>query len=171
MVVSGCIGDGWLGLQIALGRLKSIGKEDRDAALERYRLPAPRSALGDLLRARASAAADVSDGLLADAGHIALASAAAIEIDLDRVPLSSAGAAYAARGADRTQRVLRLCTGGDDYEIVLTVAAGDAPDLIEQAAGLAVPLTVIGRVVEGRGVRVLSDDRQIRVARTGYRHS
>lgn len=167
MIVSGCIGDGWLGLQAALGRLQS----GAEAVLQRYRLPEPRTALCDLLRARASAAADVSDGLIADAGHIALASAAAIELDLDRVPLSSAGAAYAAQGKDRTQRLLSLCTGGDDYEIVLTVAAVDAPGLVEQAAGLAVPLTVIGRVVEGQGVRVLSQGREIRVAETGYRHS
>jgi thiamine-monophosphate kinase len=112
----------------------------------------------------------VSDGLIADSGHIALASRAAIEIDLDRVPLSPAGAAYAAEGTDRTQRLVGLCAGGDDYEIVLTVAAVDASGLVERAASLGIALTVVGRVAEGEGVRVLLDGREIRVAKTGYRH-
>src|SRR4029450_5441740 len=83
LFVTGTIGDGALGLLAARGRITS-------AALEkRYRLPQPRSVLGPRLVGIASAVADVSDGLLADAGHIADASRLAVRIERARVPLSA----------------------------------------------------------------------------------
>ena len=83
LVVSGTIGDGVLGLAAA-------SWEFEDAALaDRYRLPQPRLELREALRAHAHAAVDVSDGLLADAGHIAKASGCAVRVELERVPLSA----------------------------------------------------------------------------------
>jgi len=171
LLVSGWIGDGWLGLQAALGRAKSTDEASRASVLGRYLTPEPRVALSGILRRYAHAAADVSDGLIADAGHIARAAAVAVEIGLDSLPLSPSGREFVSLSPDRAQGMLRLATGGDDYEIVFTISATDAPNVIDQAAAMGVPVSVIGRVVEGQGVRVLLEGREIRVAEPGYRHS
>jgi thiamine-monophosphate kinase len=158
--VSGTIGDAFLGLKAARHELDGLGVADRAWLLDRYRLPQPRLELRETLRARASAAADVSDGLLADAGHIAAASGVCIEIDLDRLPLSQAASAWLAAQADQTAARLALATGGDDYEIV---CAGEGPDA---GAGL----TPVGRVVDGAGLRTMAAGRILDVARAGYVH-
>lgn len=171
LLVSGRIGDGWLGLQAALGKLDEWDGEILAGLVARYRTPEPRTALTGLLRQGAHAAADVSDGLVADAGRIATASAVAVELDLARVPLSRAGETFLAHAPDRLAALLTLATGGDDYEIVLTCAPSRAERMLAEASKLGVPLTVIGKVVDGQGVRVLFEDRQIRVSRPGYRHT
>lgn len=171
VLVSGSIGDGWLGLQAALGKGEGMNGDARAAMLARYRLPQPRMVMFDLLRRRVHAAADVSDGLLADAGHIATASAVAMELDLDLIPLSAEGRDFVARSTDSIAARVALASGGDDYEIVLTAAAADAELVIAEAAQLKVPLTVIGRVVEGQGVRVSFQGTQIRIANPGYQHT
>lgn len=171
VLVSGSIGDAWLGLQAALGKGDGMNDDARAAMLARYHLPQPRMAIFDLLRRRVHAAADVSDGLLADAGHIATASALAMELDLDLIPLSAEGSDFVARSTDPIAARVALASGGDDYEIVLTAAAADAALVIAEAAQLKVPLTVIGRVVEGQGVRVSYRGTQIRIANLGYQHT
>jgi thiamine-monophosphate kinase len=168
VLVSGQIGDGWLGLQAALGQ---SGPGDTAAILSRYRTPEPRTVLTELVQQWAHAAADVSDGLLADAARIAIASGLAIDLDLERAPLSAVGEAFVARGAERSAALLTLATGGDDYELVLTCAPEDAGSLIDGASKMNLRLTVIGRVVEGQGVRVRYEGEQIRVSSLGYRHS
>ena len=110
--VSGTIGDA------ALGLLAARGRAERAALEKRYRLPLPRTTLGPRLIGIASAAADVSDGLLADAGHIAEASRLAVHIERDRVPLSAA----ARRLVEASPRCGRnVLGGGDDYELVIAV--------------------------------------------------
>jgi thiamine-monophosphate kinase len=163
ILVSGVIGDGWLGLKAALGGI------DAQGALQRYRLPEPRLGLRRALAA-AHACADVSDGLIADAGRIGIASGAGVEITLDRLPLSADGLRHVARARDRLQALVELATGGDDYELVCTAAPERALAVIEAAAAVGVDITAIGRVIEGRGARVLYDGREVAVARTGYRH-
>ncbi|HVY33220.1 MAG TPA: thiamine-phosphate kinase [Caulobacteraceae bacterium] len=171
VLVSGCIGDGWLGLQAALGKDEGLSAQARAAVIDRYRLPQPRMVMSELLRSRAHAAADVSDGLLADANHIATASGLAMDLDLDLMPLSPAGRDFVARSTDPIAARVALATGGDDYEIVLTAAAADLDLMVLEASRLKVPLTVIGKVVEGQGVRVLFGGAQIRVSNLGYQHS
>jgi thiamine-monophosphate kinase len=163
VLVSGCIGDGWLGLQAALGRADP-------ALLSHYRTPEPRTPLAGLVRAHAHAAADVSDGLAADAGHIAKASGVALELELERIPLSPAGRAAVDLSPNPAQTLLTLATAGDDYEIVLTAPPDQARRMMDEAPGLGAPLTVVGRVVEGQGVRVLWGGDEIRVPHAGYRH-
>lgn len=143
VMVSGPIGDGWL----AWG-----GPGDP------HRLPNPRLDLRAALRAQASAAADVSDGLVADAGHIATASGCALHVDLDRMPLSAAAAAWLAAQPDRAQALLRLATGGDDYEIVCTGAAPISA------------FTVIGEVTAGQGVHVSVAGQAMDSGAGGWRH-
>jgi thiamine-monophosphate kinase len=163
VLVSGVIGDGWLGLQAALGRMSAPG------ALERYRLPQPRLALREALTA-AHACADVSDGLIADAGRIGIASGLGIELDLGRLPLSPDGLLHFGHAADRVSALVELATGGDDYELVCTAAPERAGVVIAAAQAAGIGMTVVGRVVEGQGVRVFHDGREIAVARPGYRH-
>jgi thiamine-monophosphate kinase len=163
VLVSGVIGDGWLGLKAALGGFDAPG------ALKRYYLPEPRLNLRDALAA-AHAAADVSDGLLADAGRIAIASGLSAEIALERLPLSEDGLRHVGTAADRTAALIELASGGDDYEIVCAAAPERADHLIAAAAAAGVRMTAIGRIVEGQGVRALCDGRDITPPRLGYRH-
>jgi thiamine-monophosphate kinase len=163
VLVSGVVGDGWLGLQAALGKIEA------DEALNRYRLPRPRLALRTAL-ASAHACADVSDGLLADAGHIGAASHLGVEIDLDRLPLSLDGRRYVAEAVDRRAALVRLATGGDDYELVCTAASERTGAVIAAAEQAGIDMTVVGRMIEGQGVRALVEGREVAVAQTGYRH-
>ncbi len=162
LFVSGTIGDGWLGLKAASGGFAGSA-EDGAYLARRYRLPEPRLALRDALARHASAAADVSDGLLADAGRIAEASRVGVEVDLDRLPLS--GAAQRA-GAS----LLDLATGGDDYEIVSTTRPQDAAAFRAAALAARVCVTEVGRVVEGLGVSAQISGRTVALERTGWRH-
>ena len=170
LMVSGTIGDGWLGLDAASGGLPGLSAADRDWLADRYRRPQPRLALREALLAHATAAADVSDGLIADAGHIGEASGLAVEIDLDAVPLSEAATKWTAAQPDQAAALTSLATGGDDYEIVCTVAPEDAGafQAMSQAAGVA--MTRIGRVAVGDGVTVLQNEQPLTISRTGYRH-
>ncbi len=154
LLVSGTIGDGFLGLAAARGEI-----DDPDGYLAgRYRLPTPRIGLRGILLQAASAAADVSDGLVADAGHIAEASGVGLELDLDRMPLSAAAARWLAAQPDRGAALVRLATGGDDYEIVCT-AVEDLPGF-----------TDIGEVTRGHGVRVHVAGRIVDAGAGGWRH-
>ena len=153
--VSGPIGDGWLGLAAARGGLGELSAESARSLAERYRLPRPRV---DLDQAGASACADISDGLLADAGHIGEASGLGVEIDLDRMPLSAAASEWLAGQGDRAAARLALASGGDDYELVAA-----APRPLQG-------FTVIGRMIAGSGLSARLDGRPVEVARTGWRH-
>ena len=150
--VSGPLGD-------AAGALAFLGGEWRpepDAAeylLDRLNRPRARIALGRELLGRATAAIDISDGLLADAGHVAAASGVGIRIETDELPLSPA---LASRG-DRQTVLQWALGGGDDYELCFTLPA-DAPAPAD--------CTRIGRVVAGAGVET---DIDIDI-RAGYQH-
>ena len=156
LLVSGPIGDGWLDWGPGWGQL------DRRWLPDAHRLPNPRLDLREALRAHASAAADISDGLVADAGHIALASGLGLRLDLERMPLSKPARAWLATQDDQVAALLRLATGGDDYEIVCT-ARTDHPALIG--------LTVIGEMVEGEGIEVRVGDQVIDPGQGGWTHN
>jgi thiamine-monophosphate kinase len=160
--VSGTIGDGALGLLAARRHLQSPGLE------RRYRLPQPRTALGPRLVGIANATADVSDGLLADAGHIAAASRLGVVIERDAVPLSAA--ARRAVGADPSLWSLVL-GGGDDYELVMAVPARRQAALHAAARTAGTPVTRIGTFTKGKGVRLTVAGRASEAPRAGYVHS
>ena len=162
LLVSGTIGDGYLGLKAAKGEL------DCDWLADRYRLPQPRLELAEALRAHASAAADVSDGLLADAGHIAEASGARLAMDLGRIPLSEPATRWLDQQPDRASALAELASGGDDYEVVCTAAPEDVDALIGRADGL---LTEIGEVRSGAGLTVTDGGREVLPGRLGWQHS
>jgi thiamine-monophosphate kinase len=154
LLVSGPIGDGMLGLAAARGQLA-----DEDGyLLSRYRLPMPRLDLALCVRERAHASADISDGLLADAGHIAKASGLRLELELDRTPLSAAGRAWFDSQPDAEAALLSLARGGDDYELAIA-----AP---EPVAGF-IP---VGRFVIGEGVAAFYRGGRLAVDQLGWRH-
>jgi thiamine-monophosphate kinase len=162
LAVSGTVGDGWLGLLAAQGKTAPD-----DHLLARFHRPRPRFDLRAAIQGHAHASADVSDGLLADAGRLAIASGLAVTVDLDRLPLSRPAAAWLAMQPDRVAALAALASGGDDYEIVLAVEPGDV-DALLTAAGA--PVTVVGRFGVGRGVEAQVDGAPIPLARLGWSH-
>jgi thiamine-monophosphate kinase len=170
VMVSGTIGDGGLGLRAAQGIVVGVSYQQQTWLATRYRLPEPRLALRNPLRSLAHAAADVSDGLVADAGHIAAASGLGIKLDLDRLPLSEAAQAWLKTAADPVAARVELATSGDDYEVVCTVAPDRAGELAAAALALGVPLTEVGSVTPTPGMRAFAGGREVPVPRRGYVH-
>jgi thiamine-monophosphate kinase len=169
--VSGTIGDAWLGLKVLRpddGDLAGLGPAYEQALIARFRLPEPRVALGPRLAGIAHAMCDVSDGLIADLGHICKASGCGATVSLAAVPLSPAALTVL---AEQWVRLESLVTGGDDYEL-LFAAPPEASAAIERLAGeLAVPITAIGTIEAGAGVRLVDPaGSEIPLASAGWTH-
>jgi thiamine-monophosphate kinase len=152
VLVTGTIGDGALGLAVRQDPQRAaawgLAPEERDHLLHRYLLPQPRSALAAAVRAHASAAMDVSDGLAGDLAKLCRESGVSAEIEGARVPLSDA----ARRAAGSDPQGLRLAlTGGDDYEIVLTADAGKVAAIVAAADALGIRVSDIGSVAAAPG--------------------
>ncbi len=171
--VTGTIGDAALGLRLrqepGLKATWGLTEEEAGHLDGRYLLPEPRVDAADLVAEFAAAAMDVSDGLAGDLARMCAASDAGAELDADRVPLSPAAAKAVA--ADPSARVSVL-TGGDDYEILMTVAPDRraAFEAAAKAAGIAV--TEIGTMLpafEG-GVRVLAGGAPMALETLAFRH-
>ena len=167
--VTGAIGDGWLGLEAVQGKLSLDG--ERIAALcDHYRMPMPRIDFALPIRDIASAAIDVSDGLIADLGHLADAGRVRIEIDLESVPLSAAGQAWFDGRVDELAALAKLVTGGDDYEIAFTASARDEAALRREAERRHLRLTRIGRVTAGQGVVARVGGEPVTFDQPGFTH-
>jgi thiamine-monophosphate kinase len=148
--VSGTIGDGALGLKLrrepgAAARYQLEPKE-RDHLLARYLVPEPRLALSEPIRLHASAAMDVSDGLAGDLAKLCRASGVSAEIEIDKVPLSDAARRIVAADAGASELAV---TGGDDYEVLCTIAAEKRDAFRAAALASGVAVTEIGRIVAG----------------------
>ena len=166
--VSGTIGDGALGLMAARNELQTLSADDQDFLADRYRLPQPRTPLGPLLVGLAHAGMDVSDGLVQDLGHICHASGLGAVIQWDQVPLSHAAQAVMAGDQSRLALVL---TGGDDYELLFTASPNFSEAIAAAGKTSKVPVTAIGRIVDGKGVIVMdSCGGEINLPRGGWRH-
>ncbi len=165
--VSGTTGRAGLALDWLSGALPSATQEQISEFETAYFLPEPRLRLGEALRGIATAAQDVSDGLLADLAHIARQSDVQIVIDASAVPLDCVLLDF------KTQaEALRLAlTAGDDYELVFTAPAEWEEQILAAAAALEVQVTRIGNVQAGSGVRVLNDaGEDIEFVNKGYDH-
>jgi thiamine-monophosphate kinase len=168
LFVTGTIGDGMLGLRCLRGEFPALDEADRRHLVTRYRLPSPRLGVGAALDGMASAAIDVSDGLAADAGHIARVSGVRLLIEEGAVPLSHAARRLLAGGQVTFDA---LATGGDDYELLFTVPAEQAGRVPELAQAVAVPITRIGRVESGSGVAFVdANGQERRLKQGGYTH-
>lgn len=162
LCVGGELGDAAGALPLVLGQ-RDAQDGIREALLARYWSPQPQLALGQALRGLATSALDISDGLLADCGHIANASQVALHIELARVPLSAALRAFAG------EQQARLCAlgGGDDYRLAFTLP----PALLADLQADWPEIRVIGRVQAGTGVELLDAAGQpIEPPRGGYQH-
>jgi len=140
------------------GELAGITPDHPDYPLRRYYVPAPRVNVGVALRGVATAAIDVSDGLLADAGHLCTASRVAMRIDGERVPIAP-GTGFE-----------RAVTGGDDYELCFTLPAAAWPGLEQWATAAGERVSRIGEVVEGSGVQLAGSFDAAALRRAGYQH-
>jgi thiamine-monophosphate kinase len=155
--VSGTIGDAALGLALRKGKDWKLAEPQRQHLIARYLLPQPRNALAEAVRLHASAAMDVSDGLAGDFAKLCRASQVSATIEAAAVPLSEAAKAVIA--AEPAMLAAAL-TGGDDYEIVCTVPAHKAASFRAAAQAVKVPVTEIGTIAAGAGVRFLGPDGQ-----------
>lgn len=166
--VSGTIGDAALGLRVRRGELPGLEPAAAAFLRQRYLLPSPRLALGPALVGLASAAMDVSDGLVQDLGHLCRQSGVAARLEAARVPLSAP--ARQVVGHDQSALACIL-GGGDDYEILFTAPPEHAEALHHLTRRIGVPLTEIGRIEAGQGVTVLDGDgRPLTLAAEGWRH-
>jgi thiamine-monophosphate kinase len=173
IVVTGTIGDAALGLRM-LRDLKLIGQwslsDDEAAHLAgRYRVPQPRNALADAVRAFASAAMDVSDGLVGDLAKLCNVSGVSARIEAASLPLSAA--ARKALAADPAL-IETIVTGGDDYEILAAIPADRLLAFRDHARAAAIPVTEIGEIVAGRTpVQVIgADGTELAFARWSFSH-
>ena len=165
--VTGTIGDAAAGLRLLSGS-SSLAASDADFLADRYRLPQPRSTVGPRLVGLASAALDVSDGLIADLGHICETSSVGATLRAADVPLSAALRAAIARDVLSLPDAL---TGGDDYELLFCAppAAHDAMKTL--GAALGVSIKAIGEITQGAGVTLLDKNGGvITLQRAGHTH-
>ncbi len=171
--VSGTIGDSTLGL-------RHLQKTDQDTSnnidvetqylIKRHLRPDPRIALGMALvdAALARAVIDVSDGLLADLGHLCRASGVGADLDLEKIPLSAAARTWLGNGGQEKWKT--LLTGGEDYELLFTVAPGATDQLPALAANLGLPLTEIGVISKQEGIRLYERGQPMVIQESGFRH-
>ena len=173
VMVTGTIGDAAIGLDILTGGPAASALADDAAAkamlIGRYRVPQPCNALAEAIRAHASSAMDVSDGLAGDLSKLCAASRVSALIDVPRIPISAAAQRVLAhRGVD----IEAMISGGDDYEILCTVPQARCAALAEAAAQVGVALTPIGSVIAGSDApRFLDGEgRDLPLARRSYSH-
>jgi len=166
--VSGTIGDAGAGLELLQGKGSGLPADAREYLIQRYRVPEPRLALGRGLIGVASSALDVSDGLIADLGHIAEVSGVRISIDARLVPFSSELVSLWGRA---TPALLRAATAGDDYELAFTAPPSARAAVMDAARAAGVAVQEIGRVQPGAGVELVGEGgRAIAVDRPGFTH-
>ncbi|MDO9411912.1 MAG: thiamine-phosphate kinase [Pseudolabrys sp.] len=146
--VSGSIGDSALGLGLRNGATWQLTDAQREHLSHRYLLPLPRTSLAETVLHYASAAMDVSDGLAGDLAKLCRVSGVAATIDASRVPLSAAAKAVIAADPAAFETAI---TGGDDYEILCTVAPAKVDRFRVAAMAAKVAVTEIGTIGEGEG--------------------
>jgi thiamine-monophosphate kinase len=173
VVVTGTIGDAALGLVLrrdpAAAERWGLSRDQRNDLEARYLVPEPRTAIAELLGRHASAAMDISDGLVGDLAKLCRVSGVAAEIEAARVPLSQpARSAFAGEPA----LIEPILTGGDDYEILASVPRGKVEALRDQALARGVAVTDIGVVLAGDAdARVLDQEgRPLAFARPSFSH-
>lgn len=146
IAVSGTIGDAALGLAILSGNVTVSDPDIREPLIQRYRIPQPRLRLAQAVRNHARAAMDVSDGLAGDLAKLCRASGVSATVDAAAVPFSEAACGLIEQGQASFASAV---SGGDDYEILCTVARDRWDDFARAARVAGVAVTPIGEVVAG----------------------
>ncbi len=167
--VSGTLGDAALALSAGKRRL-TLSRRERARLDDRLQAPVPRIALGKALRGIARSGIDVSDGLVADLGHICERSRVAATVRFDAIPVSAAMRRNLGHPAARAA----LLSGGDDYELVFTAGRAQREAIARLSRRLRLKLTCIGKITRRRGARLVTvldaAGRPLALSRTGYKH-
>jgi thiamine-monophosphate kinase len=163
LCVSGTPGEAAAGLDLL--RSGEAPFDALDRRVRRFLRAQPRLALGRCLRGHATAAMDVSDGLLGDLAKLTDASGVGATLELEHLPISESLAPY---GHDRAERY--VLTGGDDYELLFTLPAAKVQMLDELAHIAECSLHRIGTITEGRGITCTRQGAVERVKVAGYDH-
>ncbi|MBK5508784.1 MULTISPECIES: thiamine-phosphate kinase [unclassified Pseudomonas] len=162
LCVGGELGNAAGALPLVLGQ-RTTEAAIADPLLAHYWAPQPQLALGQALRGKATSALDISDGLLADCGHIALASKVGIQVERSKLPVSTALVAFLGQSGAEDAAL----SGGDDYVLAFTLPPVELPRLLADGW----PIQVVGQVVTGQGVVLLEADGQDITPQTrGYQH-
>lgn len=165
---SGTIGDGFLGLRISRGEFPQLMSSARNFLIDRYELPQPRLKLGQNLRSIATAAVDISDGLVADLAHICRASKVGAIIESQLVPMSLPATEILSQQPGLFREVL---SGGDDYELIFTAPLSMRDQITRLSKDIDLPLTRIGKIAAGSAIRILDPKGQeLSLAYKGYSH-
>ena len=172
VMVTGTIGDAALGLAVLKGGKVHAATSDaaaRSMLVGRYRVPQPRVKLAEIVRAHASAAMDVSDGLAGDLAKLCGVSGVSAAIDLASIPLSDAAGDLVSRGVVGVEA---LIAGGDDYEILCAIPEGRVEAFTGAALGAGVKVSSIGTVVAGTSAPKFVDQqgREVALERLSYSH-
>ncbi|MEO5362137.1 MAG: thiamine-phosphate kinase [Magnetococcus sp. DMHC-8] len=170
LLVTGTIGDAALGLAIQQGKLTDMAPEDRSALLRRHQVPEPPVELAIALQESAfsRSAVDVSDGLIADLGHLCRASRVGAQVAAERVPLSVPVRQQVARHG--LSLLARLLGGGEDYELLFTAAPTAVPGIMVLAEATGTQVTAIGVITAGSEVVVTHDGQPLAVTAAGWDH-
>ncbi|SFN37576.1 thiamine-monophosphate kinase [Izhakiella capsodis] len=165
--VTGTLGDSAAGLALLQHQHCCNESVSRDALIKRHLRPIPRILQGQALRGLASAAIDVSDGLLADLDHILKASDCGASLNLDALPLSAAMQAH----FSREQQISWALNGGEDYELCFTVPEINHGALDVALSHTGVPYTCIGQIkAAAEGVALLCDGQPVSSGKKGFDH-
>ncbi len=166
IAVSGTLGDAAAGLACHQQRLY-LPTADANYCLQRLHYPTPRLALGKVLKNIASSCIDISDGLLADLQHILQASQVGAQLDTNKIPFSSA-----LKRLKKEQRLSFALNGGDDYELLFTIAPEKLPQLHDQAEKISEAFSggfsIIGTINDKKNSLKL--DNNYKLSQDGYDH-
>lgn len=171
VLVTGSIGDAALGLKLrqnpdVFGA--ALPRDQHEALLQRYLRPSPNLKAIEIVRRFATAALDVSDGLIQDAGRLARGANASLVIPADSVPLSPAAKRVVGKVPEEVHTIV---SGGDDFEVLFAVAPDDIAALDSFAAAIGLAVSVLGVLEQGSGIMLRdASGRAIPVKTGGYDH-
>lgn len=162
IILTGPVGDALVGLRILQGKIKA--PEDAGYFVNAYYRPPSRMDIGPLVRDYATAAIDISDGLVADLGHLCAASGVGAEIAF--VP-----GLFSRQALKSGIPAAQLATGGDDYELILAVSSEKSDDFLDQLARRGLSPVKLGRFMSGQGVTIKDENHEpLRLESGGWRH-
>ena len=165
--VTGTPGDSAAGLAILQNRLQVADATDADYLLQRHLRPTPRILQGQALRDLASAAIDISDGLISDLGHIVNASGCGARVNVDVLPYSTALSQH----VEPEQALRWALSGGEDYELCFTVPELNRGALEVALGQLGTPFTCIGQIsADVEGMHFTQDGKAVTLDWKGYDH-
>ena len=168
--VSGVLGESAIGLALQKGseQFAALSASEKARYLAAFHSPEPRLSLGQGLLGLANAAMDISDGLLADAAHLARQSGVCIAVQRNLIPVPEALDDLS------SEEAIQLAISGDDYELLFSVSADRRAEVLALAEQLCLPLTRVGEAVHASAadgwVMLMDGERQLALPDAGYRH-